>query len=159
MIALTDLEKELLKKRKNEYLYLFIGFVGLTLVFIWPFYSIYSNQQTFEMKLAILLGGMMLLGVTLYMAKFYQDVVNDLKANYKLSLEGKIERISFSIGENGGNTSIFLQGKKFNIPKEAQIEFSDAFDFILEGDQIILYIAPKSKLLIGIQKITKNDAV
>jgi hypothetical protein len=157
MLPLTEDEQELLKKQKNDYLYLILGFLLITCIFSYWFYTIYTNQQIFEMKLTIVLVGLMWIGAILYIGKTYWDITEDLKLNYKLKIEGTVEKISFTIGEHGGNTFVFMYNKKYSIPKEARIEYSNGYDFIQEGDQAILYVAPKSKILIGVQRITKDN--
>jgi hypothetical protein len=157
MLQLTEIEQELLKKQKNEYLYLLLGFLGLSIFFVFLFYPKYTQSQNLEMKITIIFCGLMWVAAIIYIGKHFWDINADLEYNNKLILEGTIDKISTSIGENGGNTSFFMHKQKYSLPKEAHIEYSDAYDFIQEGNQAILYIAPKSKLLLGIKRINPNN--
>ncbi len=155
-LPLSEEEKDLLKKRKNDYLYLSIGnLVVICIAFIF-FYNYNFELTKFEWMITVVCFGLLWIGLMFYFVKIYLDYVNDLQLNYKYQIAGIIEKMTWSIGENGGNTSIFIQGKKFSLPKEAQIDYSDLFDFIQQGDKAILYFAPQSKLLLGIKRIDEN---
>lgn len=155
---LSTEEKELLKIQQNNYLYLLISCLVLTVFFGYQFYAIYTQQEKNEMKLTILFCGAVWIGVMSYFGKIYFNFTQDLKQNQKISIEGKIEKISWTIGEGGGNTSILMAGKKYHIPKEGSINYSDLYDFIQVGDKAILHLAPKSKFLLGIKRIDENYA-